>query len=244
MPTVSSTAMSRAPTLQNANVNVGRPEGNKETASDSGIRQIDWRKTRQAVEANTHLTGMAAGNLRLDRRSLQSTTVLILQTDVWTRSCLYCLLIVACQFATALCLSLLFLIELSRLFATIYAYLKYKYLKNIICLLMEVSQSFFLALFMASMMSMHLELVDNRQAAQDTARWSIVVACILEYILQASNIIALTYTYLRHRRQTKDQSTPKPSINKHPIFYFDVDPDGDHSHLQSLDSRKHRLSGI
>jgi hypothetical protein len=88
-------------------------------------------------------------NLRV---SSQSLLCRLLTSSLYWRIPLFEVTIISCQHASFFGLGLLLTLHLALTVATIYAYLKYKYLKNLICLLMEVlsglSASFVLVLFL------------------------------------------------------------------------------------------------
>ena len=127
-------------------------------------------------------------------------------TTMWLRVNVLSLTILSCQYANGLGLTVLLLIELSRLFATIYAYLKYKYLKNIICLLMEVSQSFFLALFFVNALLISPKRFDELilDFYQDAGIWIVIASCVAEYLLLLTYIGIAIYEFVKNRKSKKD----------------------------------------
>jgi hypothetical protein len=115
------------------------------------------------------------------------------------------LTILSCQYANTLGLTVLLLIELSRLFATIYAYLKYKYLKNIICLLMEVSQRFGLVLFFVNALLISPKRFDELilDFYQDAGIWIVIASCVAEYLLLLTYIGVAIFEFVKNRKMMK-----------------------------------------
>jgi hypothetical protein len=74
------------------------------------------------------------------------------------RMLLYQVFIVGGQYSSGLILVSLCIVEIIKIAQAIYCYIKYKYLKNIICLLIDISQSMFLLPFL--MMSLPSILKD------------------------------------------------------------------------------------
>ena len=148
---------------------------------------------------------LATSTIRLDPAVYQSTLCRLLPTTVWLRVNVFSLTILSCQYANGLGLTVLLLIELSRLFATIYAYLKYKYLKNIICLLMEVSQSFFLALFFVNALLISPKRFDELilDFYQDAGIWIVIASCVAEYLLLLTYIGVAIYEFVKNRKMMK-----------------------------------------
>ena len=126
-------------------------------------------------------------------------------TSVWLRVNVLSLTILSCQYANGLGLTVLLLIELSRLFATIYAYLKYKYLKNIICLLMELIAAFLLALFFVNALLISPKRFDELilDFYQDAGIWIVIASCVAEYLLLLTYIGIAIYEFVKNRKMMK-----------------------------------------
>jgi len=168
-------------------------------------KQINYKKTYLEIDFNVHLMDMATNTLRVDESVFQSTLCRLLAVCVWMRLVTVQLTILSCQYANALGLTVLLLIELSRLFATIYAYLKYKYLKNIICLLMEVSQAFFISLFFLNALLLSPKRFDELilDFYQDAGIWIVIASCVAEYLLLLTYIGVATYGFFKNRKMMK-----------------------------------------
>ena len=168
-------------------------------------KQINYKKTYFEIDFNVHLMNMATNTLRVDETVYKSTLCRLMTTTMWLRVNVLSLTILSCQYANGLGLTVLLLIELSRLFATIYAYLKYKYLKNIICLLMEVSQSFFLALFFVNALLISPKRFDELilDFYQDAGIWIVIASCVAEYLLLLTYIGIAIYEFVKNRKMMK-----------------------------------------
>jgi len=113
-------------------------------------KQIDYRMTYAGMAFNVHLMDMVTSPLSLTKEVYGSLIVRLLAMKLWIRVPLLQLVILSTQYAPGLGITVMLTFEMCRILAAIYAYLKYKYLKNIICLLMDVVQGLFVCAFMAS----------------------------------------------------------------------------------------------
>jgi hypothetical protein len=104
-------------------------------------KQINYKRTYFEIDFNVHLMDMATNTLSMTKDVVDSMIVRLLVAQHWLLVPSLQLTILSTQYANCFGITIMLSIELSKLFATIYAYLKYKYLKNIICLLMELSLS-------------------------------------------------------------------------------------------------------
>ena len=100
------------------------------------IYPIDYKKTYEEISLNRPILHIMTWTTRRDLLPFSSLLVKLLALNLWLRTPLYELIIATCQYSNLLGLLILFVYEISTFIAVIYAYLKYKYLKNIICLLM------------------------------------------------------------------------------------------------------------
>ena len=126
--------------------------------------------------------------------------------SMWLRVNVLSLTILSCQYANGLGLTVLLLIELSRLFATIYAYLKYKYLKNIICLLMEFNAICLLVLFFVNALLISPKRFDELilDFYQDAGIWIVIASCVAEYLLLLTYIGIAIYEFVKNRKSKAD----------------------------------------
>ena len=166
---------------------------------------INYQKTYEEIEFNIHLMDIATTQLRLDKSVYQSVLCRVLVSLLWFRIPLIEILIVSCQYTNLLCISILGSMELIRMYATIYAYLKYKYLKNLICLLMEVSQSIFLTIFLLNALLISPKRFDESitDFYQDAGIWIVIASCVAEYLLLLTYIGVAAYEFFKNRRIMK-----------------------------------------
>jgi hypothetical protein len=106
---------------------------------------------------------------------------------------------------------------------TIYAYLKYKYLKNIICLLMEVSQSSFLTVILLSwsmLCSLNTKRFDEiiMDFYQDAGIWIVIASCVAEYLLLITYIAVAAYEFFKNRKMMKNYIVNSPYV---PVVYYE-----------------------
>jgi len=108
--------------------------------------------------------------------------------------------VVACQYSVRLGVGIMLWVEVVKLAQVGYCYIKYKYLKNIICLLMEVSQSFALALFLVICFIISPKRFDEiiMDFYQDAGIWIVIASCVAEYLLLITYIAVAAYEYFKN----------------------------------------------
>jgi hypothetical protein len=92
--------------------------------------------------------------------------------------------------------------EIAKFTYSVYYYVKYKYLKNIICLLMEVMQSTFLFGFLVIAMCLHPKKFDETisDIYQDAGIWIVIASCVAEYLLLLTYIGVAAYDFFKNRK--------------------------------------------
>jgi hypothetical protein len=174
-------------------------------------KQINYKRTYFEIDFNVHLMDMATNTLTLKPDAVGSTTVRLLVAQLWLRTPLYILIILTTQYANGLGLTVMLSIELCKLFATIYAYLKYKYLKNIICLLMEVSQAICLVALTINALLISPKRFDEiiLDFYQDAGIWIVIASCVAEYLLLLTYIGVAAYDFFKNRKMMKKMNVQR-----------------------------------
>src|SRR3990167_9576396 len=185
-------------------------------------RQINYKKTYFEIDFNVHLMNMATFPLRIDESVYDSAIVRVLTVILWWKTPFYVLMILSCQYANTFMLIVLLIISVTHLSAIIYAYLKYKYLKNIICLLMEVSQSIFLILFFLIALLISPKRFDEPviDFYQDAGIWIVICSCVAEYLLLITYITVAAYEFIKNRNMMKKMNVQTPIV-----YYFNEEED-------------------
>ena len=180
-------------------------------------KQINYKKTLLEIDFNVHLMDMASSNLAPGLLNKTPTLVKLLVTSSWMRVPVIQLLVSTTQYARQLGLTVYLLQEIARLFATIYAYLKYKYLKNIICLLMEVSQSIFMIAFTSLALLISPKRFDEPviDFYQDAGIWIVICSCVAEYLLLITYITVAAYEFIKNRNMMK-----KMNVKLSPVSFI------------------------
>jgi hypothetical protein len=174
-------------------------------------KQINYKRTYFEIDFNVHLMDMATNTLTLKPDAVGSTTVRLLVAQLWMRTPFYNMIILTTQYANGLGLTVMLSIELCKLFATIYAYLKYKYLKNIICLLMEVSQAICLVVFLFNALLISPKRFDEiiLDFYQDAGIWIVIASCVAEYLLLLTYIGVAAYDFFKNRKMMKKMNVQR-----------------------------------
>ncbi len=110
--------------------------------------QINYPKTYSRINSYYHLINQASTFLRLDSKVYMSKLCRCSYPILVVRMSLYQLVVVGCQYSSGLGLSSLLLLEFSKIFGQTITHFRYKHLKNLLVLLMEISQSLFLSVFL------------------------------------------------------------------------------------------------
>jgi hypothetical protein len=182
-------------------------------------KQINYKKTYFEIELNRPLMRVLASLTRLDDQTASSLLVRLLSAVPWAKTTVYHVLIVSCQYCPQSSLCALALVEMTLLFATIYAYLKYKYLKNIICLLMEVVPPAAMTLFCLNALAISPKRFDEiiMDFYQDAGIWIVIASCVAEYLLLITYIAVAAYEFFKNRKMMKKMNV-KPE--NYPLVHY------------------------
>ncbi|HNF41996.1 MAG TPA: hypothetical protein PLS40_13550, partial [Bacteroidia bacterium] len=174
-------------------------------------KQINYKRTYFEIDFNVHLMDMATNTLSMTKDVVDSMIVRLLVAQHWLLVPSLQLTILSTQYANCFGITIMLSIELSKLFATIYAYLKYKYLKNIICLLMEVSQAICLTAFLSDALLISPKRFDEiiLDFYQDAGIWIVIASCVAEYLLLLTYIGVAAYDFFKNRKMMKKMNVQR-----------------------------------
>ncbi|HYG84357.1 MAG TPA: hypothetical protein VD907_05795, partial [Verrucomicrobiae bacterium] len=174
-------------------------------------KQINYKRTYFEIDFNVHLMDMATNTLSMTKDVVDSMIVRLLVAQHWLLTSSLQLTILSTQYANCFGITIMLSIELSKLFATIYAYLKYKYLKNIICLLMEVSQAIWLMVFTYNALLISPKRFDEiiLDFYQDAGIWIVIASCVAEYLLLLTYIGVAAYDFFKNRKMMKKMNVQR-----------------------------------
>jgi hypothetical protein len=174
-------------------------------------KQINYKRTYFEIDFNVHLMDMATNTLSMTKDVVDSMIVRLLVAQHWLLIPSIQLTILSTQYANCFGITIMLSIELSKLFATIYAYLKYKYLKNIICLLMEVSQAICLSVFLQNALLISPKRFDEiiLDFYQDAGIWIVIASCVAEYLLLLTYIGVAAYDFFKNRKMMKKMNVQR-----------------------------------
>ena len=183
-------------------------------------KQINYKRTYFEIDFNVHLMDIAMALIRMDSRVYSSPLSRALIMNIWLKVPCLQLTIVACQYCSTLALCVLLAYDILKSVATIYAYLKYKYLKNIICLLMELISSISIIFFLTNAIIISPKRFDETilDFYQDAGIWIVSASCVAEYLLLLTYIGVAAYDFFKNRKMMKKMNLkPKYSL----IHYSD-----------------------
>jgi len=148
-------------------------------------KQINYKKTYFEIDFNVHLMDYTAGLMDERYNPYRAFLPRLLVFLPWLRLPLLLVVVQSTQLVPEVGLVVVLLAELFRFYAGIYAYLKYKYLKNIICLLMEIVSSLLMALFYVNALLISPKRFDEiiMDFYQDAGIWIVIASCVAEYLL-------------------------------------------------------------
>jgi hypothetical protein len=194
----------------------------KKKKGQDKARSINYPRTYEELASNHHLYVIASVNLApLARVYLNPMTRLVYMNHVF-RTIIYQGTILACQYSSGMAITILIIVEISRISYTTFFYVKYKYLKNIICLLMEVMQSSLLLCFLLLAMILHPKESDEiiLDFYQDAGIWIVIASCVAEYLLLLTYIGVAAYDFFKNRKST---NRAKARL-KYSFIKYGVDP--------------------
>jgi hypothetical protein len=168
-------------------------------------RQINYKKTYFEIDFNVHLMDYVGGRMCPENNPFRALLPRLLLGLHWVRVPILELSIITLQHFPSLALSTILAFEAFRLIGGIYAYLKYKYLKNIICLLMDLSSPFFLCFFYANALLISPKRFDEiiMDFYQDAGIWIVIASCVAEYLLLITYIAVAAYEFFKNRKMMK-----------------------------------------
>ena len=171
----------------------------------SNKNPINYLKTYREINFNYVLQDTISYNLYFDKSIYHSQLLRSLYVNHLTRAIIYQSVIQAGQFISGLVISMLIIVELAKITYSVICYVKYKYLKNIICLLMEVMQSAFLAAFLVIALILHPKRFDETilDFYQDAGIWIVIASCVAEYLLLLTYIGVAAYDFFKNRKSIK-----------------------------------------
>jgi hypothetical protein len=174
----------------------------KKKKTKNNNRPINYHSTYDEISSNIHLYQISASNLSPLARVYLNPMARVLYMNHIFRAILYQGVILACQYSSGLAIMILILLEVYKLSYSTIFYVKYKYLKNIICLLMEVMQSGFLLCFLVVAMILHPKGFDEiiLDFYQDAGIWIVIASCVAEYLLLLTYIGVAAYDFFKNRK--------------------------------------------
>jgi hypothetical protein len=183
-------------------------------------KQINYKKTYFEIDFNVHLMDIAANYTTVDFDVYESRLCRVLVLRPWLHMPLVNLILLSTQYLPFMASVILIGLEVTRLIATIYAYLKYKYLKNIICLLIEISQGVFITSFYAITLLISPKRFDEiiMDFYQDAGIWIVIASCVAEYLLLITYIAVAAYEFFKNRKMMKKMNV-KPY--KYSVIQYD-----------------------
>jgi hypothetical protein len=176
-------------------------EGEK-SKKESRSRPVNYTNTYDEIGSYYHLYLLMAVNLRELARVYLNPFARSLFLLHLFRTVAYQGAVMAGQYSSGLAISLLLLVEVFKIASATYFYVKYKYLKNIICLLMEVMQSSFLMAFLVIALILHPKSADEiiLDFYQDAGIWIVIASCVAEYLLLLTYIGVAAYDFFKNRK--------------------------------------------
>jgi len=164
-------------------------------------RAVDYDRTVECIFSNPHLFQVMATTLKPNKQVYLNTLPRSLFFIFLLRGILYQALILTGSYICGATICMLMVVEIAKIGHSVYCYVKYKYLKNIICLLMEVLQSFFLLLFLIVAIVIHPKGFDEiiMDFYQDAGIWIVIASCVAEYLLLITYIAVAAYEYFKNR---------------------------------------------
>ena len=177
-------------------------EVNPNSMKKALIRKVNYPNTFTELQSNYFMYSFMAFNLRVLARVYMSPLARSLFLNHVIRSVVYQAVIIGGQYSAGGVITLLISVELCKISYSVYCYVKYKYLKNIICLLMEVMQSAFLIPFLTIAMIIHPKGFDETilDFYQDAGIWIVIASCVAEYLLLLTYIGVAAYDFFKNRK--------------------------------------------
>jgi hypothetical protein len=193
----------------------GAPSSSASTSTIS-LPSVNISATYRLIESNYHMNRQAYADF-IGQRGAASILSWIGYPLQVTRLAVYAVVTVPSQYASGLGICVLTAVEMFLLGQSIYCYIKYKYLKNIICLLIRITQSFFMLLYLTVCIAIHRKRFDEiiMDFYQDAGIWIVIASCVAEYLLLITYIAVAAYEFFKNRK-----SKPMGRSTMEKVFWF------------------------
>ena len=197
-------------------------------SAKSNTREVDYQRTNERLRFNDHLFDMIVANLKLTPAVYSSRLCRILASFMWFKVLIIELVILGCQYASLLGIVSICIFECVKLILTLFAYLRYKYMNNIVCITIEVTQSISIILFM-----MNAILMSHKQKGETISdshqRFGILITIIstaMEFILFIVYIGYLLTQKIKANKKKPNEKISDKKIKNQLIIYFDKIEEG------------------
>jgi hypothetical protein len=182
-----------------------KAESEADEKNKSQTKQINYKRTYFEIDFNVHLMDLVVARMRITDEAFNSTMGRMLLLNLWLKVPLLQLVVLGCQYCSFVAITTLFVYDAAFTVASIYAYLKYKYLKNIICLLMEIISSASFILFYIIAFAVSQKRFDEiiLDFYQDAGIWIVIASCVAEYLLLLTYIGVAAYDFFKNRKMMK-----------------------------------------
>ena len=193
------------------------------------LNPIDYNKTYEEIYLNRSMLRIQTWTTRRHLESFGSRAVRFLSLNLWMRLVMYELTISSTQYCTTVGLLFMLFWELISLGVGGFALVKYKYTKNVICLLLEILTPIWMTIFLIIALLIHTTTPEDAEpslALQVIGMYTIIIAIIAEYLLLLTQLGYWLYRFW-HRRDVKFTKTPNgvdiPAGDAPVIYYQDID---------------------
>jgi hypothetical protein len=193
------------------------------------LNPIDYNKTYEEIYLNRSMLRIQTWTTRRHLESFGSRAVRFLSLNLWMRLVMYELTISSTQYCTTVGLLFMLFWELISLGVGGFALVKYKYTKNVICLLLEILTPIWMTIFLIIALIIHTTTPEDAEpslALQVIGMYTIIIAIITEYLLLLTQLGYWLYRFW-HRRDVKFTKTPNgvdiPAGDAPVIYYQDID---------------------
>ena len=168
-------------------------------------KKIDYVKTYREIDYNTHLMKVATSQLALNKAAYESVLCRLLISSLWLRMPYIQSVIISCQYNNTGCVFVLSLIESCKLFATLYAYIRYRHIRSLVLFFIDISQSLCMIIFLLNTL---LQMYDKQNVSLDNIHQSVGIytilgMCGIEYLLTIWFIFTDMYYSLKIRSYKK-----------------------------------------
>jgi hypothetical protein len=175
---------------------------------DFSKRPIDYQRTLDYIHSNPHLFAISANALRPGTRVYFKSLPRSLFFIFLLRGIVYQGIIIAGSYIPGATVGLLISVEIMKISHALYCHIRYRYLKTILLLLMEIMQSTFMLAFLIIAMLVVPKSEDDviENGYQDAGIWIVMLSCIAEYLLLITYIAVAAYEFFKNRTLNKRTS--------------------------------------